>query len=171
MTCENLKSATILWALAIAFYMVLARPTKSGEILTNLRFQLRRPGGTTFSKVLGRRPPVPKSMAYQLDVWLDPVERPEGNLQVDSGFAFGLASADAEPNPHRDGSPKIAVSVREASDRGFWSLFVDGQNISANPPGKGKSNGKRHPFSADRQEQGQQEHSSNHWIHWNDFHR
>jgi hypothetical protein len=79
-------------------------------------------------------------MAYQFDVWIDPVIRPEGNMQVDPGFAFGLASTEAEPNPHRDPAPKIAVSVREGLDRGFWSVFIDGVNVSANPPDKGNHN-------------------------------
>ena len=30
---------------------------------------------------------VPLEMAYQIDVWIDPVVRPEGNMQVDPGFA------------------------------------------------------------------------------------
>ena len=107
------------------------------EEWTKLLLHVHRPGRTSVSKVLQQPLEVPAGMAYRLDVWLDPVERAEGNLQVDPGFAFGLASADAEPSPHRDKSPKIAISVRETSDRGFWSVWIDGVNVSADPPERG----------------------------------
>ena len=130
----------LLTLLALALSICATRSTMGADKFTGPEFQLRRPGKTFQSKVLGQPLEVPPGMAYQFDVWIDPVVRPEGNMQVDPGFAFNLSSAKAEPNPYRDSAPKIAVSVREASDRGFWSVFIDGVNVSANPPDKGNHN-------------------------------
>ena len=59
------------------------------QILSNLDVKLSRPGKTFQSKVLDQPLEVPAGKAYQVDLWLDPVERAEGNLQVDPGFANG----------------------------------------------------------------------------------
>jgi heparan-sulfate lyase len=134
---KNPQRTSILCFLALAVGIEGAPPAFAVERFAGLEFQVRHPDKKQQSKVLPQRLAVPEGMAYVLDVWIDPVVRPEGNMQVDAGFAFGLDSALAEPDPYLDKGPKIAVSVREASERGFWSLFIDGVNVSKTPTDKG----------------------------------
>ena len=84
---KNLQVSVGFSLLALALGICAARSTTGSDSLTRSEFQLRRPGKTTQSKVLGKPLEVPLEMAYQIDVWIDPVVRPEGNMQVDPGFA------------------------------------------------------------------------------------
>ena len=138
------QRTTTVGFLVLAVGVWAVRPTLSTEVFTGKELRVCYPKEIHRSQVLPQPLVVPSGMAYRFDAWIDPVKRSGGNFEVAPGFSFGLPTADTNAIPYGDTSPKIAISVREQGDRGFWSLFIDGVDISANPADRGNHDNKEY---------------------------
>ncbi len=90
-----------------------AHPACGAELLPTTELRVRHPEEVHRSQVLTQPLVVPPGMAYQFDVWIDPVRRDGGNFEVAPGFSFGLPSADANAIPYGDKHPRSAFGNRE----------------------------------------------------------
>ncbi len=98
-----------------------------GASRRDLRLSLPAPGGPGEALVLVAR--------------IDPVVDPAGNDGVEVVVSLGVPE-DANADPRQPIPPRVAVTLRDRGADGDWALWLDGTNVTGNPPDRGNYDGR-----------------------------
>lgn len=71
---------------------------------------------------------------FAIDARIDPSTKPGGNLQAVSALVLGWDDKRTKPSLRCETVPHVAFELREGSGRGFWEVWIDGENQTSAIP-------------------------------------